>query len=72
MGDRYTLEVVCSNCGYKDTEVWYAPTCGVITYKCKCGKVIELEKYSGIDAESCASTEYGIRAVRELKKERLE
>lgn len=32
-----------------------------------CKKVIDLEKYSGIDAESCANTEYGVKSVKELK-----
>ena len=70
MGDRYYLEVICPYCNHKQKElVWYAPTCGFITHECeKCKKIIDLEKYSGIDAESCANTIYGIKAVRELKK----
>ena len=70
MGDRYYLEVICPYCNHKQKElVWYAPTCGFITHECeKCKKIIDLEKYSGIDAESCANTIYGIKAVKELKK----
>ncbi len=69
MGDRYDLIVTCE-CGYKDYEVWYAPTCGCMTWKCpKCKKVIDLEEYTGIDAEGCANTNEGVEAVRELKKE---
>jgi len=69
MGDRYDLIVTCE-CGEKDNEVWYAPTCGCMTWKClKCGKVIDLEEYSGIDAEGCANTNEGVEAVRKLKKE---
>lgn len=69
MGDRYYLTVECE-CGEKDGDVFYAPTCGFITWDCPaCGKVINLEEYSGIDAEGCANTDYGVRAVRELKKE---
>jgi len=67
MGDRYYLKVKCK-CGYIDDDVYYAPTCGFMTWKCpKCKKVIDLEQYSGIDAEGCANTEYGIKAVKELK-----
>jgi len=67
MGDRYTLSVTCE-CGEKDDDVWYAPTCGFMTWTCpKCKKVIDLESYSGINAEGCASTEYGIKAVQEQK-----
>jgi len=69
MGDRYTLKVKCE-CGFVDDDVWYAPTCGAITWKCpKCKKVVDLEKYSGIDAEGCANTEYGVESVRKLKKQ---
>jgi len=71
MGDRYSLIVTCPKCGYKDDDVWYAPTCGFMSWKCpKCKNVVDLEKYSGIDAEECATTECGIRAIRELRKER--
>lgn len=67
MGDRYTLVVKCK-CGFKDDDVWYAPTCGCITWTCpNCKTVTNLEEYSGIDAEGCASTEAGIREVRKLK-----
>ena len=70
MGDRYFIIVTCPNCKYKDKEeTMYAPTCGMMTWECpSCYKVIDLEKYSGIDAEGCANTKYGIKAVRELKK----
>ena len=77
MGDRYYLDVTCPFCGhYQDGHgdemfmgVWYAPTSGFMTHNCeKCGKTIDLEQYSGIDAESTASTEYGVKAVQEQKK----
>lgn len=68
MGDRYVLDVKCK-CGYIDEDVWYAPTCGALFWKCpKCKEVIDLEEYSGIDAEGCANTEHGIKLIRELKK----
>ena len=74
MGDRYELNLTCPFCKHNQEElVWYAPTCGAITHVCeKCGKVIDLEKYSGINAEGCASTEYGAKAVKRLKKLRRE
>jgi len=51
------------------TGIYYAPTSGFLTHKCeKCGKIIDLEKYSGIDAEGTARTKYGIKAVKEFKK----
>jgi len=76
MGVRYYLDVTCPYCGHhQDGDgdemfmgCWYAPTCGFITYDCeKCGETIDLEKYSGIDAEGCATTDYGVRAVKELR-----
>ena len=70
MGDRITLEVTCSKCGKIDEQVWYAPTCGVMTWKCPmCGTIIDLEKYTGVDADSMASTEYGRKAIAEQRKE---
>ncbi len=76
MGDRYYLDVTCPFCKHEQDGngdemfmgVWYAPTSGFITHDCeKCGKTINLEEYSGIDAEGTASTEYGAKVVKELK-----
>ena len=69
MGDRYTLTMKCPRCGHEDDDVWYAPTSGFMTWECqKCNKVVDLEEYSGIDAEGTANTEYGVKTVRELKR----
>lgn len=70
MGDRYYLNPKCPFCGHiEDEEYYYAPTCGFLTHTCeKCGKEIDLEKLSGISAEDCATTEHGVKAVKELKK----
>lgn len=39
MGDRYELVRNCIYCGEVEEEVYYAPTCGFLTFKCqKCGK----------------------------------
>lgn len=71
MGDRYYLTVVCPKCKHKEEEVWYAPTCGVMDFKCPgCGYVIDLEDNSGIPAEDCANTLEGYNGVVEMKKER--
>lgn len=68
IGDRYTLSVEC-DCGETDDDVLFAPTCGFMTWQCpKCFKIIDLEKYSGIDAEGCANTEEGANAVRRQKQ----
>ena len=69
MGDRYFLTIECS-CGHNDTDVYYAPTSGFLTWKCpKCGKIYDLEKYSGIDAESTARTQAGVEAIRQMRRE---
>jgi phage FluMu protein Com len=40
MGDRYELNLKCAYCNrLQDEWVYYAPTCGFITFKCdKCKK----------------------------------
>lgn len=39
MGDRYTLNPKCAYCGEKNFDIWYAPTCDVMTFICtKCKK----------------------------------
>lgn len=59
MGDRYVVSVRCE-CGFAD-DAPYAPTSGFLDWKCpRCGRVIDLETYTGIDAESTATTPDGI------------
>ena len=39
MGDRYELIKDCVYCGALKEDIWYAPTCGFLTFICnKCGK----------------------------------
>lgn len=69
MGDRYILTVTCK-CGYTDSDVWYAPTSGFMTFTCpRCAHVTDLEKYSGIDAEGTASAPEGVESVRRQRRE---
>jgi ribosomal protein S27E len=70
MGDRYFLNPKCPHCGHiEDDFYYYAPTSGFMTHKCEsCDKVIDLEELSGINAESTASTEYGIKAIKKQKR----
>ena len=54
MGDRCEMVLGCVYCGKKNEEVYFAPTCGFLTFECdKCGKhnyinsslkAIEIEK----------------------------
>ena len=63
MGDRYYISVVCENCGFNEDDVYYAPTCGFIEWTCqKCGKVVDLEKYTGISYED-ASNQFEIESI---------
>jgi len=56
MGDRYILEIVCSNCNTKDDDVYFAPTCGFTEWKCKkCGNTVDLYKYTGISYEDASN-----------------
>lgn len=56
MGDRYILEMECKKCGYEDDDVYYAPTCGFVEWKCpKCKYVVDLEKYTGITYEDASN-----------------
>lgn len=55
MGDRYYLTVMCTQCGAKHVEVYYAPTCNIDTFRCVCGSLIDLEQYSGISYEDASN-----------------
>ncbi len=57
MGDRYFLEITCPNCGFHDDDdVYYAPTCGFLKWKCqKCGQVVDLKEYTGISYEDASN-----------------
>jgi hypothetical protein len=64
VGDRYFLAVLCSECGAKHLDVYYAPTCDMNIFNCVCGNVIDLGVYSGItyeDASNAAEIETVIR-----------
>lgn len=68
MGDRYILTIKCSKCEKIHDDVWYAPTSGFLTFTCSCGEVIDLEKVSGINAESTAKTPSGIEAIKQFRE----
>lgn len=55
MGTRYILTVKCPKCGFEDDDVYYAPTCGFVDYKCRCGNVIDLEEVTGISYEEASN-----------------
>lgn len=56
MGDRYFLNVTCKECGFREDEVYYAPTCGLIDWECpECGTVVDLQKLTGISYEDASN-----------------
>jgi transposase-like protein len=56
MGNRYFLTIKCPSCGYFDEDVYYAPTCGFVDWRCpKCGKVVDLEEETGISYEDASN-----------------
>jgi C4-type Zn-finger protein len=56
MGDRYILTVACEGCGFRDGDVFYAPTCGVVDWRCpNCGEVVDLEALTGITYEDASN-----------------
>ena len=55
MGDRYILTVECPTCHRVGENIYYAPTCGSTSYKCSCGRVIDLAEYSGISYEDASN-----------------
>ena len=57
MGDRYFLEMTCPKCGLRDMDVYFAPTCGFVDWKCRCGHIVDLVKYTEITAEMASNKE---------------
>lgn len=65
MGDRYFLDIVCPQCGHTDVA-YYAPTSGLLHWYCPyCIHEVDLELYSGINAESTARTVYGVERIQQ-------
>jgi transposase-like protein len=70
MGDRYILNVKCPKCEYINEEVYYAPTCGFTSHKCeKCGKRINLAKYTGITKEMASNKDIIERMLSKMEAE---
>jgi len=74
MGDRYFLEVTCPRCGLRDFDVYFAPTCGFVDWKCKCGHVVDLIKLTGITPEMASNKSAIEKAIKEVtaRRESLE
>lgn len=56
MGTRYILTVTCPQCGLKDDDVYFAPTCDFVDWKCpECGHVVDLITLTGITSEDASN-----------------
>jgi len=68
MGTRYFLELDCPSCKFHDDDVYYAPTCGFLTWTCpKCKTVVDLEKLTGITYEQASNRGELEQLCRDLK-----
>lgn len=67
MGDRYILEISCPKCGYFDDDVYYAPTCGFVNWRCpECGTVVDLEKLTGTTYEDASNLDEIKRIIEDF------
>jgi len=58
MGDRYILSLDCPNCNHVDDDVYFAPTCGFVDWKCpQCGHVIDLYEHTGMIYKDCSNAD---------------
>ena len=55
MGTRYYIPVTCPECKFHDNDVYYAPTCGFVTWTCRCGHVVDLEELTGIGYDEASN-----------------
>lgn len=56
MDNRYFVDVTCPTCATKEEEVYYAPTCGFLTWTCpRCGHVVDLGELTGISYEDASN-----------------
>jgi hypothetical protein len=65
MGTRYVLELKCKKCGYVDNDVYFAPTCGFVTWECICGEVVDLYEHTGISYEEASN----VGAINDIIKD---
>ena len=70
MGERYYVTVKCPKCGFTENDVYYAPTCGIISWECpKCEYVVNLEEYTGISYEEASNLDI-IQKIVDCAKEK--
>ena len=52
MGDRYELNLHCAYCNELNKDIWYAPTCGSIGFKCSnCGETNYIGNFQAVKKE---------------------
>jgi len=56
MGDRYYITVTCPRDGTEERDVYFAPTCDLVTWTCPtCRYVVDLIEYTGITKEEASN-----------------
>ena len=69
MGTRWILTVVCPECGFEDDDVYFAPTCDFVIWKCpKCGFIVDLIEFTGISHEDASSAVEIAELCRKFKE----
>lgn len=69
MGDRYIVQVKCPDCGFIDSDVYFAPTCGFFDWECpKCSHIIDLHKLTGITYEEASNVEIINDLIKECRE----
>ena len=58
MGTRWILPVTCPKCGFADDDVYFAPTCGFVSWRCpKCECEVDLVALTGISYEDASNAD---------------
>jgi len=56
VGDRWIITVACPKCGFIDNDVYFAPTCDFVDWKCpECGHVVDLVAQTGVTYEDASN-----------------
>jgi len=58
VGDRWIITVACPKCGFIDNDVYFAPTCDFVDWKCPtCGHIVDLVEQTGVTYEDASNAD---------------
>jgi transposase-like protein len=67
MGDRYYITVQCPICKAEEEEVYFAPTCGFVSWTCpKCSHEVDLCEETGISYEDASNVDLIAEVVKSI------